>query len=116
MAPFFCSRQAQSNPWMITSSNNRYPPGDLAIWIFILAELGVFALFFSAYAFARAGNVGLFNTYQLTLNHDAALIKGQLIGDYFMGLRSVSGIWRWVILLWLFIPGGLIATAFYMAS
>ena len=24
---------------------SRYPPGDLAIWIFILAELSVFAVF-----------------------------------------------------------------------
>lgn len=45
-----------------------------------------------------------------------ALIKGQLIGDYFMGLKSVSGFWRWVIFIWLFIPGGLIATAFYLAN
>jgi len=41
-----------------------------------------------------------------------ALIKGQLIGDYFMGLKAVSGFWRWVIFIWLFIPGGLITIAF----
>ena len=45
-----------------------------------------------------------------------ALIKGQLIGDYFMGLKSVSGFWRWVIFIWLFIPGGLIAIAFYISA
>ena len=27
-----------------------YPPGDIAIWIFIMAELAVFAIFFAAYA------------------------------------------------------------------
>lgn len=32
-----------------------------------------------------------------------ALIKGQLIGDFFMGLKGVRGPWRFVILLWLLI-------------
>jgi nitric oxide reductase NorE protein len=45
-------------------------PGDLAMWIFILAELLVFAVFFASYAFARSGNVELFNHYQQTLNRD----------------------------------------------
>jgi len=45
-----------------------------------------------------------------------ALFKGQLIGDYFMGLKGIHGIWRWVVLIWLFLPGGLIATAFYVSS
>lgn len=78
---------------MTTSSNPRYPPGDLAIWIFILAELSVFALFFSAYAFARAGNVEQFNTYQLTLNRDAALINTlALITSSYFVVRAVSEI------------------------
>ena len=41
-----------------------------------------------------------------------ALIKGLLVGDYFMGLKTVRGIWRWPVILWLFIPGSLIAWAF----
>ncbi|MGB3918225.1 cytochrome c oxidase subunit 3 family protein [Thiothrix litoralis] len=45
-------------------------PGDLAMWIFILAELLVFAVFFASYAFARSGNVELFNHYQQTLDRD----------------------------------------------
>ena len=40
------------------------------MWIFILAELLVFAIFFASYAFARSGNVELFNQYQQTLNRD----------------------------------------------
>jgi cytochrome c oxidase subunit 4 len=44
-----------------------------------------------------------------------ALIKGQMLGDYFMGLKGLSGPWRWVIFLWLFLPGVLIATAFSLA-
>lgn len=96
---------------------HRYPPGDLVIWIFILAELLVFGIFFASYAFTRLNHVQLFNQYQLTLDRDAALIntqalfKGQLIGDWFMGLRGVRGIWRWVIITWLFVFGGLITLA-----
>jgi hypothetical protein len=42
-----------------------------------------------------------------------ALLKGQLIGDYFMGLKQVAGPWRWVIFLWLLIVGALLTTAFW---
>ncbi|MBK1717349.1 cytochrome C oxidase subunit IV family protein [Thiocystis violacea] len=45
-----------------------------------------------------------------------ALLKSHLIGDYFMGLRGLHGPWRWVILLWLLIPGGLILTAFVLSA
>lgn len=44
-----------------------------------------------------------------------ALVKGQLIGDGFMGLRAVRGPWRWVITLWLSLSGGLIAVAFVLS-
>jgi nitric oxide reductase NorE protein len=57
----------------IATSTCRRPaplPGDLAMWIFILAELLVFAIFFTSYSFARSGNVALFNHYQQTLNRD----------------------------------------------
>lgn len=45
-----------------------------------------------------------------------ALFKGFLIGDYYMGLRGIKSIWRWVIILWLLIPGLLIGVAFYQAG
>ena len=44
------------------AETRRYPPGDLAIWIFILAALSVFAIFFAAFAFTRMGNPELFDT------------------------------------------------------
>lgn len=44
-----------------------------------------------------------------------ALVKGQMVGDWFMGLREVGGLWRWPIFIWLFVPGGLIATAFLLS-
>jgi nitric oxide reductase NorE protein len=100
---------------------DRYPPGDLAIWIFILAELGVFAVFFATYAFTRANNVELFNEFQLTLNKDAALLNTlALITSSYFVVRAVAGIKqndsklcvRWLLaalfmgLVFLFIKGG----------
>ncbi len=71
----------------------RYPPGDLAIWIFILAELTVFALFFASYAFTRMGNPELFNTYQATLDQRAALINTlALITSSYFVVRAVAAI------------------------
>lgn len=69
------------------------PPGDLAIWIFIVAELLVFAVFFASYAFTRANNVELFNTYQPTLNTDLALINTlALITSSYFVVRAVAAI------------------------
>ena len=45
-----------------------------------------------------------------------ALLKGQLVGAYFMGLGRLRGFWRWPVTLWLIIPGGLISTAFILAD
>ena len=71
----------------------RYPPGDLAIWVFILAELLVFALFFASYAFTRLQHVDLFNHYQQTLNTDLALINTlALITSSYFVVRGVAAI------------------------
>jgi heme/copper-type cytochrome/quinol oxidase subunit 3 len=74
----------------------RQPPGDLAIWIFILAELGVFALFFAAYAFARS------HKWRCSMNSSSI----------WTGVRRL---WRWPVTLWLVIPGGLISAAFIIS-
>jgi nitric oxide reductase NorE protein len=55
------------------------PPGDLAIWVFILAELLAFCAFFATYAFTRVKNVELFNTMQLTLDRDIGAINTILL-------------------------------------
>jgi nitric oxide reductase NorE protein len=66
-------------------------PGDLAIWIFILSEMLAFAVFFSAYAFARAKNPELFNTYQQTLDRDMGALNTLLLitGSWFV-VRAVQ--------------------------
>ena len=71
----------------------RYPPGDLAIWIFILAELSVFAIFFVAYAFTRMSNPELFNLYQANLDRGAALINTlALITSSYFVVRALAAI------------------------
>ena len=75
------------------AESNRYPPGDLAIWIFILAELAAFAAFFGAYAFTRMQHVELFNRYQLTLDKTAALINTfALITSSYFVVRALAAI------------------------
>ncbi len=46
----------------------------------------------------------------------AALLKGHLLGDHFMGLAQVRGLWRWIVLFWLLFPATLIGTAFVLAA
>lgn len=41
-----------------------------------------------------------------------SLIKGQLIANYFMGLRHVSWLWRGIMLGYFVIVGGMVAIAY----
>ncbi len=69
------------------------PPGDLAIWIFICAELLVFAVFFASYAFTRASHVELFNQWQQTLNRNHALVNTlALITSSYFVVRAIAAI------------------------
>lgn len=73
--------------------HDRHPPGDLAIWIFILAELSVFAVFFAAYAFTRMNNVELFNEFQQHLDRQSALLNTlTLITSSYFVVRAVAAI------------------------
>lgn len=75
------------------------------VWLLLLT------LTFATYAAAQLGLQGK----GLVLGVLAiALIKGQLVTDRFMGLRQVSGFWRPLLSAYLFIVGGLIATAFLL--
>lgn len=67
------------------------PPGDLAIWIFILAELLVFGVFFVAYAFARSHNVELFDLYQASLDRTSGFVNTlALITSSYFVVRAVQ--------------------------
>ena len=69
------------------------PPGDLAIWFFIFAELLAFGVFFVAYAFARAHNVALFNESQRHLNITSGAVNTLvLITSSYCVVRAVAAI------------------------
>lgn len=61
------------------------------MWIFIMAELLVFGVFFAAYGFARSANVELFNEFQLTLNRDIGAANTVILitGSFFV-VRAVE--------------------------
>lgn len=50
-------------------------PGDLAVWIFIFAELLVFGVLFLAYALARRSHIELFNSEQALLDRQGGFIN-----------------------------------------
>ncbi len=68
-------------------------PGDFAIWVFIFAELTVFGILFTAYAFARESHLALFNMEQRLLDRQTALANTLLLitSSYAM-VRSVLAI------------------------
>lgn len=56
-----------------------HPPGDLAIWVFILAELAAFGLLFVLYGVTRARHRELFDTMQLTVDRNAGALNTILL-------------------------------------
>ena len=58
------------------------------------------------------GELGLSGLTAALLVLAGALVKGHLVGDFFMGLHGLRGPWRWVIPIWLLLIGVLITTAF----
>jgi nitric oxide reductase NorE protein len=60
-------------------SLRRHPPGDLAIWVFILAELAAFGVLFILYGVARARHGALFDEMQLTLDRNAGAVNTVLL-------------------------------------
>lgn len=70
-------------------------PGDLIIWLFIFAELMVFALFFISYIVTRSNNIELFNQYQLTLDVRLGLLNTiVLLTSSFFVVKSVHAATR----------------------
>jgi len=108
-----------------TGTPHRRLPGDLAIWFFILAEMLAFAVFFAAYAFARASHVEEFNQYQQTLNLNAGALNTVLLitGSWFVALAvqaahrdDAPAISRNLLLGWLCGAGFLIVKCFEYAA
>ena len=82
-----------TQPLTLDSHKPGTPPGDLAIWLFIYAELLAFGVFFLSYAFARAHNVELFNESQQHLNRESGAINTVVLitSSYFV-VRAVAAI------------------------
>lgn len=77
-------------------------------WVYLFLMLFSFVTFL----IGQFGLTGLEVSLAVLL---LALLKGQLVGAYFMGLGSLRGLWRWPVFIWLFIPGMLIGTAFILS-
>jgi nitric oxide reductase NorE protein len=56
-------------------SSERELPGDFAIWMFIFAELTVFAIFFFCYSWMHSHNLEMFRAGQEHLHPQAGLIN-----------------------------------------
>ena len=44
----------------------------------------------------------------------AAVIKGRLVIEHFMGLAEVRPLWRWTVLGWLYLTVALIGLAYWL--
>jgi nitric oxide reductase NorE protein len=67
------------------------PPGDLAVWFVIFAELLTFGIFFLTYGFTRANHVALFDASQQLLDRRTGAINTVLLitSSYFV-VRAVA--------------------------
>lgn len=67
-------------------------PGDLAVWIFIFAELLVFGVLFLAYALARRSHIELFNSEQALLDRRGGLINTLVLisSSYFIACAGAA--------------------------
>jgi hypothetical protein len=95
---------------MNTADDNeyRYPIRPCTLVYIVLMALTV-----TTWLIGKAGLTGLHIALPVLF---FALLKGLLIGDYYMGLKGVHGFWRWVIITWLVLPGSMITWAFVSAS
>lgn len=57
----------------------RHTPGEVGIWVFILGDMLVFALFFCVFTFYRAQNLELYLQSQATLNQAYGAINTLLL-------------------------------------
>ncbi|MCW8906174.1 MAG: cytochrome C oxidase subunit IV family protein [Sedimenticola sp.] len=79
-----------------------------ATWVFAILVLLTLVTFYVGETGMEGLDIALF---VLAI----AMIKGHLVGAYFMGLGQLRGLWRWPVTVWLVIPGGLISVAFFLS-
>ena len=72
----------------------------------------IILIFFTIFAYLL-GKLELINTLLVGVLLVTTFIKGQLVIDYFMGLKNVSYKYRFIPTLWLVLILSLIAVAYY---
>ena len=82
-----------------------------SITFFTIIWLILVVLTLVSFSIGEAGKTGSLAMLSLLF---IALVKGQLVANYFMGLRHVAFGWRAVVLFYFLIVGGLIAVAYIM--
>ena len=72
----------------------------------------IILIFFTIFAYLL-GKLELINTLLVGVLLFTTFIKGQLVIDYFMGLKNVSYKYRFIPTLWLILILSLVAVAYY---
>lgn len=72
----------------------------------------IILIFFTIFAYLL-GKLELINTLLVGVLLFTTFIKGQLVIDYFMGLKNVSYKYRFIPILWLILVLSLVAVAYY---
>ena len=72
----------------------------------------IILIFFTIFAYLL-GKLELINTLLVGVLLVTTFIKGQLVIDYFMGLKNVSYKYRFIPTLWLVLVLSLVAVAYY---
>lgn len=89
---------------------NSQPPSNLlstVIWLLLVAlTLATFSI----------GEAGMTGKYVMLTLLAICMIKGQMVANYFMGLRQIRLLWRGIMLGYFVIVGGLIAWAYLLAG
>ena len=67
------TQQATSN------TPSRHIPGEAGVWIFIMGDMLIFALFFCVFAYYRTEQIELFTTSQATLNMHYGVLNTLLL-------------------------------------
>lgn len=70
---------AQVREAPVAIAGGRRVPGEAGIWIFVLGDMAIFALFFAAYMLDRSAAVDLYNASQATLNRMLGAINTLLL-------------------------------------
>jgi cytochrome c oxidase subunit IV len=82
-----------------------------SITFFTIIWLILVVLTLVSFSIGEAGKTGSLAMLSLLF---IALVKGQLVANYFMGLRHVALGWRAIVLFYFLIVGSLIAVAYMM--